>query len=299
MNSVRNSEKRKDIPMIKKEKTDMKYPSTLRKLRSCFDKDKGYFIRLWQTTKGDWKRSLVIFVGLMCLFALMLLYLYSQLIGTIIFEASWVVVWIIMAIALLLINRNAKVKKTVPRKFDPMSLGTLHFGFALSLWTIWASKQISDHQISDWPTFIIAIIISLISIAFFIAVYSWRMRTFLNTLAAPYLIELTFIAFSFGFVFGVLGSLPAFPQTSRVIIESVVYFGFAWIVTILLIMVRDVKYELARFLFIVFFLIVAAIRFHTLDMIGIIAGAVLVVIAILAYLVTTDRLHPYGEVFEK
>jgi len=66
----------------------------------------------------------------------------------------------------------------------------------------------------------------------------------------------------------------------------------------LVILFRDVKNELARILFVIFFLFVAVIRFCEHDTIGIISGIVLTGIAVLLYLVATGRLHPYGEVSE-
>ena len=76
------------------------------------------------------------------------------------------------------------------------------------------------------------------------------------------------------------------------------YFGFAWVVTILMILLRDVKNELARILFVIFPLFVAVIRFCEHDTISIISGIVLIGITVLLYLVATGRLRPYGEVLE-
>ena len=104
---------------------------------------------------------------------------------------------------------------------------------------------------------------------------------------------LTFFAFILGFA---LGWLPALSQVSTVIRVVVMYFGFAWVVAMLVTLFRDVKSELARILFVIFFVIVAVIRFCEHDIIGIIGGIIFMGIAVLLYLVATDRLHPYGEV---
>lgn len=97
------------------------------------------------------------------------------------------------------------------------------------------------------------------------------MRTFLNTRGAPFVIGLTFTALSFGFALSMLGSLSAFPQVSfinRVIVQVIVYFGFAWIVIILLVLFRDAKNELAQILFAAFLIFLAIMKLLGHDYIG-------------------------------
>ena len=106
---------------------------------------------------------------------------------------------------------------------------------------------------------------------------------------------LTFTVSVLGFV---LGMLPALSQDSPVIRAVIIYFGFAWVVAILVTLFRDVKDELARVLFVIFFVIAAVIRFREHETIGIIGGIFLMGIAVLLYLVATGRLHPYGKVSE-
>jgi hypothetical protein len=107
---------------------------------------------------------------------------------------------------------------------------------------------------------------------------------------------MTLIAFVFGFA---LGWLPAVSQLSGVVLELVIYFGFLWIIAMLLVMFRDIKNELARILFVAFFLVAGFIKFSEGGTIGVIGGIVLVCIAVMLYFVATGRAHPYGEVSEQ
>jgi len=257
----------------------------LRRLRSFLDKDKDYFIRLWQGVRNYWKQSLVQLIGLFCLFAVILLYLYFGLIDTKVFISLWIGLWVVILIAWWRINRKVKAERVVQHDFNPVSLGTLYFSFALSLWT---SAQVSDR--------VIAIAVSLISLCFFVGVYARSIRTFLNTRAAPIVIPLTFFAFLLGFM---LGWIPTFPLLSGIPLEIIMYFGFIWIVTILLRMVRELKNELVQFLFVVFFIFLGVMRLFDHNIVDTIGGVALIIIAMLIYLVATERLHPYGEVFEQ
>jgi hypothetical protein len=228
------------------------------------------------------------------LFAALLLFLYDRQLIAAGFGILGFAMWVI---ALWRVSRKIASKKVTIHDFNPISLGTVHFGFAISIWTIWASSQISDIRM-----FAIAIIVSLTSVAFFVATYNKPLRTLLNTVAAPYVIGLTFVALAFGSVFGIVGSIPAFPQTSlanRIIVQIIVYFGFAWIVTILLAMLRDIGNELARILLPAFLVFVAVTKLIHSDVVSIIGGIALIAIAVVSYLVITKRLNPYGEVFEK
>jgi len=196
-----------------------------------------------------------------------------------------------------MLKRKTKTSTVEPHDFNPISLGTLHFGFALSLWTSWVTNQVHD-----WRTFGIAVVISVATVAFFIAVYNKATRDFLNNQAAPYVISLSFWALLAGFIFGIFESLPNFPQTvyiNKVIVQIVVYFGFAWIFTILLAMLRDAGNELIQVLVLAFLIFVGVTEFIQKDSVGKIGGAALFFIVIIGYLVSTHRLHPYGEIYEK
>lgn len=252
------------------------------------DNDKDYFARLWRDVKDNWQQSLIVLIGLTHLFTVTLLYLEAKVIDAKVWQVSVVVGSALMATLLSMRrHRKAEVKKVIQHDFDPVSLGILCFSFALSLWI--------SQQISGLSVLIVASFVSLVSLAFFVAVFSRSIRMFINTRAAPIVMPLTFFAFVLGFA---LGWLPALLQVSAVIRGVVMYFGFAWVVAMLVILFRDVKNELARIIFVTFLLVVAVIRFCERDTIGIIGGIVLTGIAVLLYLVATARLHPYGEVSE-
>ena len=127
------------------------------------------------------------------------------------------------------------------------------------------------------------------------SVYFPPIRTFMNTRAAPIVLPLTFFGAILGFM---LDWLPAFSSSSGIVLEVIVYFGFIWLVTILLVMYRDVKYEILRVLFMVFFMFAAALKFYDHSLVGNIAGATLLVIVILMYLVVTGRVRPDGKLEE-
>ena len=118
----------------------------------------------------------------------------------------------------------------------------------------------------------------------------------MNMKVAPTLIFLTFIAFLYGFV---LGWLPALQQLSDGLREIIMFFGFAWIVVILLRMIEEARNDLVSILLIVVLIILAIIRIIKLDTVNIIGGITLLIIAGLSYMVTTHRLRLYGEVFEQ
>ena len=126
-----------------------------------------------------------------------------------------------------------------------------------------------------------------------VAVFSHSTRGFLNARAASIVIPSTLLASLFGFT---LGWLPILAQISDTAREAIIYGGFLWVVIMLIVMFRDLKNELVRTQFIVFFIVTASIKISKLDSIGIISGITLFVIAILLYLVATGRAHPYGEV---
>lgn len=273
--------------MSMKNKNSKKPSSYSKKRRDYVSKDKKYFINIWRGIKDNRTYSLVQILGLICLITILYFYLYDNL-NKYIFIASWLVVYFIMFLIVKHIKKRASATKAVQdkvSKVDPVSLGTLYFSFALSLW-------IEKPKINDPLILIIAILISLISLGFIIAVYNKRIRTFLIQKIAPYLIGLTFIAIVFGFIMGLLSAIM---QASGIPLQIIVYFGFAWVVTLLLVMFRDIMTQVGSILFVLFFLFLAGIKFNASDLVG---GIALFIIGFLVYLVATGHLHPYGEIFE-
>jgi len=268
--------------MVEGERNDMK-SSTAEKVWS-FGWDKKYFVGLWIDVKKNLKQSLVTFIGLTYLLTLTLLYLEVKAVDVKVWGASVVVVVVVMTVLL----RPRIRRKVVRHNFDPVSLGTLWFSFALSLWI--------SQPIREWYIIFIEICFSLGALAFLVAVFSRSMRMFINTEVASEVMLFTLLAFVFGFT---LGWLPAITQVSGIIREVILYFGFLWVVVMLVVMFRDAKNELAHILFVVFFIMAALIKLWKLDTIGIIGGVTLLGIAALLYLVATHRVHPYGEVSEK
>lgn len=244
-----------------------------------------YFREFWPDTKKNWKQNLVVLVGLVCLITVTLLYLNLKVIGVVVWAASVAAIMIVMLVMTILRRKHVKV---VRHNFDPVSLGTLWFSFAVSLWI--------SQPIRDWHVAFLEVFFSVGALAFLVAVFSRKMRTVLNTELAPEVMFFTLIAFVFGFA---LGWLPALQQVSGPILELIVYFGVLWVVVMLVVMFRDVKNELARMLFVVYFFVAACIRFSEGGMTGIIGGIALLVITGLLYLVATSRVHPSGEVSEK
>lgn len=252
-----------------------------------FDKDKEYFVKLWQTTKEKWKQTVVITVGMVALLVVLFLNLFTSLVNDWILAGLWLAIWALIVFALQRINKKPNVKKVTTYNFNPVSVGTLYFGFGLSLWdTVKAGNTL---------TYVIPVIVFIVSAAFVVAVFSQRVRTFMNTRAAPIVLPLTFWALLLGFV---LNLLPAFSRATEISWQAIVYFGFLWFITILLVMYRDVIYEPVRILTIIFFIFVAGIKFHDQNAVGYIGGAVLLVIVALLYLVAVGHLRPYGKLEE-
>ena len=203
-----------------------------------------------------------------------------------IWEASVILVFVILSV--LLGNRKkGAVKIAKSHDFDPVSLGTLWFSFALSIWV--------TQQTKNWYTTGIEILISVGALAFLIAVFSWSMRDFLNTKASAIVIPLTLIAFIFGFA---LGWLPALSQVSGILLDVILCFGFLWVVVMLFVMFRDLKKDLARIMFVIFFVIAGVIKFCQGGLIGILGFIILIGIGAISYLIATGRIHVYGEVSE-
>jgi len=196
-----------------------------------------------------------------------------------------------------ILHRKTKAKTNSYYDFNPISLGTLHFGVALSLWSAWVTSKMNDER-----TLVIAIIFSITSVIFFIAVYNKPVLDFINNQAAPSVISLSFWALLAGFILGIFEALPDFPQTlfiNRVIVQIVVYFGFAWVVTILLAMLRDSGNELVSVLVFAFLIFVGVTKVIQKDPVSKIGGIVLLLISLLGYLVSTHHFPLYGEVYEK
>jgi hypothetical protein len=120
--------------------------------------------------------------------------------------------------------------------FNTVSMGTTYFGFAAALW--------SSNQISDKNVFSFAIITTIISGAFFIAVFSKHLLIAIsNKWVAGPLISFTGFILTIGFI---LGWLQTILQTSGIPLMVVAYIGFGWIIVLLLIMVRDAKKQPSR-----------------------------------------------------
>lgn len=181
-----------------------------------------------------------------------------------------------------LFAKPANLEKTIT---NPVSLGTLYFGFSLSLW---ASKNLNLLNI------IIATLGALISFVFFVAVFSDGILTFLNKKVVRYLIPTTFTASLFGFVSGWLQTVL---QTSGLILEVIVYFGFAWVVVILLVMIKETKEPLrkrAGIVTAIALIAVAAIRFYHHTIIDYYSAGYLLLIAVFVTIVAIGWLKLNG-----
>jgi len=265
---------------------------------SHFTKDKEFFISAWKSIRDEPKiSSFKIFVSI-CYWILILLSTEWRIINSTIFKWSSVALIVVIVVALVLtgFKKKSKTKPKEDNAYDPVSLGTLYFGFAMSLLTIWASEQISGQAIIDWKTFIIAILASLISFISIIAVYNQSLRKFLSRNVTPNLVSLTFMVSLGGFALCIL-SLPSnFPKTSQTIAEVVMLFGLAWMVTMMLVMFRDVKNDLLSIVVIILLVITGIATLCKGETVYIILGFILMFIAGLTYLVVTGHLHLYGKV---
>jgi hypothetical protein len=241
------------------------------------------FDGFWQDTKKNCEQNLVVLVGLICLLAVTLSHLQLRMPGVTVWAVSVTVITIITLVMAIRLRRP-KHRKVARHQFDPVSLGTLWFSFAVTLWV--------SQPIREWDTILIEIYLLLGVSTFLVAVFSRSTRVFLNTEAVPHVMFLTLIAFVSGFI---LGWVPALSHVSEPIRGVILYFGFLWIIVMLMVMIRDVRYEVARIVFVAFFFIAGLVKLGKHDIVG---GLTLVVIAALLYLVATDRTHPYGEVAE-
>jgi hypothetical protein len=249
-----------------------------------YDKDKQYFINLRQTTKAKCKQTTLAVVFALGLLTLLLLKGYSTLLSDWLFAViSTVFILAIYFIRQRIGNIKPKGKEEKPHNFSPVSYGVLYFGFTLSLWP--------TAKTDNWLTYIVPVLVSLVSAVFLVAVFSQPLRKVLNTKAAPLVVQLTFWVVLLGFFLDLIPALIANTGTS---LEIIVYFGFLWLVIILLAIYRDVKYELVRLLSILAFIAIAGIKFNEHTAVGNIGGATLLVIAGLMYCVAVGHLTPYG-----
>lgn len=269
-----------------------------RKCLQIFKEDIAFFSAIYQTIKRDWKHSLLMLIIFIFLSSALLFYRNGKvLLATMLFIPGFAIYFVVLWQTMRKVKRKTKAKTLIPHDFNPISLGTLHFSVALSLWSDWATNKMSDDR-----TLVIAIIFSAISVIFFIAVYNKPTLDFMNTQAAPYIISLSFWALLAGFILGLFEALPDFPQTlfvNRVIVSIAVYFGFAWVVTFLLTMLRDAGNDLIRILVLVFLVFVGVTEVIQKDAVGKIGGIALFSIFLIGYLVSAHRIPVYGEVYEK
>ncbi len=107
---------------------------------------------------------------------------------------------------------------------------------------------------------------------------------------------LTFLAFVYGFVIGWLQSLS---QVSGITLQIVVYFGFAWVIAILLTEVKDIKSKRVRIfcsiIVVIILLAVAGVRFYGHDYVAV---GILIAIALLIVLVAIGWLKVNGSAFD-
>ena len=194
-------------------------------------------------------------------------------------------------------TKNQNTKANGIERANPISLGILYFGFAVALW--------SSGQLSSKPVVGIAIFSSVLSIAFFIAVFYESFLDVLSKRVVRLLVFLSFIAFVYGFVIGWLQSLS---QISGIALQLILYLGFAWIVVILLVIIRDTKQpskiqnrvflfirSFSPYIVVLVFLILAVTKFINHDFWS---GGYAIAIAGLSLAVARGWLPVFGDVFE-
>ena len=273
----------------------------MKKIREFLDlaHDKEYFHRLKVDVKFHWKLKILMYIGLALVITSTMLNIYTKLINSAILIVAWLVGYGIVYLALWRIaklDKAIKRKETDRQKVNPISLGTLYFAFALPLWTYWSGEQKAQKPNLDLPTLITAIVISLITFFFFLASYSEPLRRFAHRKIQVMLLGLNFIAFLAGFV---LGWLPTFAQVHGIVLYFVVFVGFAWVVTILLGLIEQLKNGIVNIAMLLVFFAIAGTKFFTHNAVGIWSGCILLSIGVLIYLVSTRRLNVYKEVLEQ
>ncbi len=254
-----------------------------------YDKDKEYFIKVWQNTKEKWKQTAVVIVFAAGLFTLLFLKWFTTLLSNWLYSVISAVFILAIYFIWQRINKETNKRKPEDKKvnthdFNPVSYGVLYFGFALSLWATIKTDTLT--------TFIAPVLVCLVSAVFFVAVFSRPLRKWLNTKAAPVVLQLTFWVLLLGFFYD---WIPAYLEKTGITLQVIFYFGFLWLVIILLTIYRDVKWELLRLLFVIGFLAEAIRRIFDFTPIGYIGGATLFVIAGLMYFVATGHLKLYGK----
>lgn len=262
-------------------------------VRHCITKDKKYFINIGQKIKYNPLKTLILMFWLICAFTIFFLYYYEKHSNPRIFL---VLVGILFLVFILIwfINKR-KMKKTVtkphkPEKVNPVSVGTLYFSFALAILSL---KPVNQNLSASMAGMIIfAFVISLL---FIVGIYSKWIRTVLIPQIYTYLIGLTSIIIFFVFIAGMLSPFVEPSGIPQQIMEIIVYFGFAWLVTLLLVRLKEAIPQEFSFLFVLFFFCNAGFKFNLSDNIG---GFALLIIGILVYLVAAGHLHPYGKVTE-
>jgi hypothetical protein len=195
------------------------------------DHDRKYFAKLKTDIKHNQRQKLIMYIGLLVVVTSTMLNLYTKLVNSVTLAIIWTLGYGMIYYAIWRIrklNNKPKAKKHDSYHLNPVSLGILYFGFALPLWAYWANEQKTKQSVIDWSTLITVSIISLISVYFFIASYNKAVKEFANKFG-NFLIGLNFIAFFAGFV---LGWIPTFGQVSGIILNFIMFFGFAWIVTV-------------------------------------------------------------------
>lgn len=251
-----------------------------------YDKDKEYFIKLGLTIKEKWKQTIILSIGVVSLSVVLFLKILTGLISDQLAPVICAAIVLLVGLAWAAIIKRPKSKakkETKPHNFNCVSLGVLYFSFALSLWT--------NKTADDWPINLITIIISIISVIFFIGVYSELVRNAINKNIAPWLLSLTTLAIFVTFIFGLLSVIEVVPSP---ILDVIFYFGFLWLVTYLLVIYRDVIWEPVRVWLMIDFIVVAGILYRTHDAVGIIGGTTLLVIFVLCYGVATKHITPNG-----
>ena len=236
----------------------------------------------------DKKGTIILSVGILSLAVVFLVKVLGGCISDRLTLALCVVIIVLTGLAYFVFIKRPKVKvkkAAEPHKFNPVSLGVLYFSFALAVWT--------NKPADNWLTYtIITIVVSIISAIFLLGVYVKPVRTFINKHGAPIVLPLTTFALFLTFIFD---WIPAYAKSSGTSLYVILYFGFLWLVTYLLVMYRDVIWEPVRVWLMIYFIVAAGILYRTHDAVGTIGGTTLLVIFILCYGVATKHLNPYGK----
>jgi hypothetical protein len=203
-------------------------------------------------------------------------------------------------------NDNNK-KANAKRVFNTVSLGTLYFGGAVSLW--------SSNQVSNGRVVAMAIIFSIVTLSFLAAVFCEHVLTFLSSKwIATILVAVSPVVFLFTFM---LGFLQPMLQAPSLPLQSLAYLGFAWSIVLLLIMIRDaypknhkkfhIWYYVVSYAIVVFLFIFAGFKLSNRDVwradfwksVNFWSGIYLIIIAVLILSVAMRWLRVRGEIYER